>query len=189
MATANILKSLINNDSLKEISKLTGVDAGDVSNVLVNALPDMLKGATKQTTSKSSSSFVTALAQHALSNTDNLGSFFKKVDLDDGAKIVGHLIGSSDTLTSKVSKKTGVDTKTVMNILAAAAPLFMSLLGKQTKADAKNADEGKTLDLANQLLGNIDASGLAGSLLGTNKKADNKIDAKDVVNLIGKFIK
>lgn len=186
MASTNILKSLVNNDSLKEIAKLTGVDTNDVSSVLVSALPSLLQGASKQTSGKSAQSFVEALTQHAGNDTSNLSSFFKKVDLTDGAKIVSHLVGNNDTASKKISKETGIDAKTVIKVLSAAAPLLMSLLGKQSKADSK-ADSNTTLNLASQLLGNVDISSIAGSLLGTNKKAS--IDAKDVVNLIGKFVK
>lgn len=186
MANNNILKSLVNADTLKEIGKLAGVDSNDVSSVLVSALPSLLQGASKQTSGKTAESFVTALAEHATNDTSNLSSFFKNVDLTDGAKIVSHLVGNSDTTASKISKETGIDAKTVTKILSAAAPLLMSLLGKQSKADNKT-DASSTLNLASQLLGSVDVSGIASSLLGKDKKTS--IDAKDVVNLIGKFIK
>lgn len=189
MANTNLLKSLVNKDTLKEIGKLAGVDTSDVSNVLVKALPSLLQGANKQTSSKTSSSFVSALASHATSDTSNLSKFFKNVDLDDGAKIVTHLIGNNATASKKIAKETGVDASSVTKILSAAAPLFMSLLGKQSKADSKKADESSTLNLASQLLGNVDVAGLASSFLGANKKTDNKIDGEDIANLIGKFIK
>jgi len=89
--TATVLSS----DSLKGLSSLTGASKGDVSSVLTEALPTLLGGADKQAKGKSTAKgFAEALAQHAKDDTGSLGKFFGKVDLGDGAKIIGHLLGA-----------------------------------------------------------------------------------------------
>lgn len=162
-----IASTVLGSSSLNGIAKSTGASKQDVSNVISQALPLLLQGATKQSKSKSTAeSFAQALEQHASNSTSSLSSFFKNVDLDDGAKIVSHLLGTStNTSAKKISKSSGLDVETVTKILAAAAPLVMSLLGKTT-AKAKKADKSSTTqDLAKTLLGNVDVGGIINSLL------------------------
>jgi len=68
----------------------------------------------------------------------DISGFFDGVDMEDGAKIIGHLLGSkTSSATKKVSKSSGASAKNTEKILAAAAPLLMSLLGQETKKSTK----------------------------------------------------
>ena len=189
--TTELLTQLLSSDALAGIAKATGATNKDVSGVLAAALPALLKGATSQSTSATTAeSFAKALASHANEDTSNLSSFFKNVDLTDGAKIVGHLLGAKDTTAETASKKTGIDAKTVKVIMAAAAPLLMSLLGKQTKAKTSNSAD--VLKAATSLLGKTDVASIATLLLGGKKSGidlTDGIDAKDVIGIVGKLIK
>ncbi len=131
-----IAKTLLGADAIKGIGKTTGLDGEDIANILSNALPQLLSGASKQSTSKkTAASFAEALESHAGSKTSNLASFFKNVDIEDGAKIVGHLLGKgTDTTAKKISKSLGIDAADVIKVLAAAAPLLMSLMGQKTQS-------------------------------------------------------
>lgn len=168
MATSlkSIMSTVMKADTLKSIAKTTGVNAKDVSSILSSALPALLNGASKQSTSaKTSSSFAEALQSHAKADTTNLTSFFKKVDAQDGLKIVGHLLGKSNTTeTKKIAKQTGIDIKTVTSVLAVAAPLLMSLIGKKAKAEKKD-DKDAVASIASSLLGSVDLGSLIGGLL------------------------
>jgi len=174
MNTQSILKQLLSSDALKGITSSTGVTGSDVSNILSQALPQLLSGANKQATSKSTAeSFAQALMSHSTDKTTNLTSFFKNVDLEDGAKIVSHLLGSSNKTVSSIASKTSTNAKDVSNVLSAAAPLLMSLLGQNTSANKKNADITSILSSATSLLGNSDVTSLATSLLKNIKIEDN----------------
>lgn len=162
-----IASTLLGSSSLNGIAKSTGASKDDISQVLSSALPLLLQGATKQSKSKTTAAgFAEALEQHAANSTSSLSSFFKNVDLDDGAKIVSHLLGTSTNSTAKkISKTSGLDSETVTKILAAAAPLVMSLLGKGA-AQAKKADKASsTQDIAKALLGNVDVGSILTGLL------------------------
>ena len=154
---SSIASTIMGGDALKGIASSTGLSSKDVSSILTNALPQLLNGASKQTTNaKTASSFASALQQHASNNTTNLSSFFKNVDLTDGGKIVGHLLGSkNDATTNKISKDLGIDSKDVTKVLAAAAPLLMSLLGKKAQS-AKKENESSLESIAGSLLKNVD---------------------------------
>lgn len=164
MATGieSIAKTLLSSDALKGIAKATGASKDDVTSVLTNALPTLLAGANKQTTgAKTAQGFIDALSSHAKTSTTDLTSFFKNVDIEDGSKIVGHLLGkTSDKTAAKAAKNTGVDAAQAAKILAAAAPLLMSLLGKKTKTASKKDKETNIVDIASSLLKSSDVTSL-----------------------------
>lgn len=161
-----IMSTLMGSDALKGIAKTAGIDSNDVSKVLESALPLLLNGASKQTSGKTAESFASALEQHAGNSTSNLASFFKKVDIEDGAKIVGHLLGDKQETNAKtIAKKTGIDTQTVIKILAVAAPLLMSLLGKNTQESKKKEKTSTTAALASALLKNVDVGSIISALV------------------------
>ena len=196
--------TLLSSDSIKGLSSLTGASKGEVSSVLTEALPALLNGANGQAKgSGTAKGFAEALAQHAKDDTGNLTGFLGNVDLGDGAKIIGHLLGSDkDSLTKAVSKKTGVSAAKIGQILSAAAPLLMSLLGKQ--ADEDEEKESGVGALLGNLLDNVDVGDLLSSLTSTDTssssstgkkkkkktaKKDSDSSASGLMSLLGKFLK
>lgn len=163
----SIAKTLLSSDSLKSISKTTKTSSNDVTSVLAAALPLLIQGAAKQSTgAKTSDSFAEALLSHAKDSTTDLSAFMKKVDVEDGSKIISHLLGKkADTSANKIAEKTGVDTEKVIKILAVAAPLLMSLLGKKTKTESKKNTDASVAELATSLLSNVDVGSLIGTFL------------------------
>lgn len=163
----SIASTLLGSSSLNGIANSAGVSKKDVTQVLSSALPLLLQGAGKQSTGKSTAaSFAQALEQHAGNSTSSISQFFKNVDLEDGAKIVSHLLGRSTNSTAKtISAKTGLDADQVATILAAAAPLIMSLLGKKTAQAKKTEKTSTTQDLAKALIGNVDVNNILKGLL------------------------
>jgi len=193
--------ALLGADSIKGLSTLTEVADKDVNSVLSEALPALLLGANNQAKGKDTTeSFAEALSEHAKSDTKDMAGFFGNIDLEDGAKIIGHLLGAEKSdVTKKVAKKTGVsDDKTAM-ILAAAGPLLMSLLGQQADED-DNKNAGVEV-LIGALLENVDlvelltgtSSNDSGKKKSTKKKAAKKKEessaAGSIVNALFKLLK
>jgi len=120
----------------------------------------------------------------------DMKGFIGNIDLEDGAKIIGHLLGAEKSdVTKKIAKKTGVsDGKTAM-ILAAAGPLLMSLLGQQADED-DNKSAGvevligallENVDLVELLTGvSLDDSGKKGTKKSTKKKTTKKKEENSV---------
>jgi len=164
---SSIASTLLGSGSLSGIASSTGLSKADVSSVIQSALPLLINGAAKQSTGKTSSSgFASALEKHASNSTTSLSTFFKNVDAKDGAKIVEHLLGSSsNTSIKKIAKESGIDVDSVVKILAVAAPLLMSLLGKKTTQAKKTDKASTTVDLAKALLSNVDVGSILTSLL------------------------
>lgn len=165
--STELLKQLLSKDALAGISKATGVDGDEVTKILGAALPQLMSGAEKETAEKKDD-FVVALADHAKKDTTNMNSFFNGVDLADGAKIIGHLLGNTDKTAEAVAKKAGVTKAKSKSVLSAVAPLFMSLLGKQS-----NASSNKPTSIFSTLTSALGIEGLddvIGSILGDDDK-------------------
>ena len=182
-----VVSTILSDESVKSISKKTGASQRDISSVLSAALPLLLAGANNQAQNQDTAeSFTNALVQHSANDTSDVGSFFGKVDLSDGAKIVAHLLGAntqSNAQTQTIAQQSGVNSADTGNILAAAAPLLMSLLGQQTNVQSNNNSSA---------IGSLMGS-LLGSLLSDNDQQSNSnssgIDLGDVVSLLGKLLK
>ena len=185
----SLLGTLLSSDSVSGVSKATKADNNEVASVLNAALPMLLKGAKKQSEDKDTAeSFATALLSHGKKDTSNLSSFLKNVDLDDGSKIIGHLLGKDDDSVKKIAKSSGVSTKKTGDILSAAAPLLMSLLGQESAS--KKSDNNVALELAGALLKNVDVGDLIGDLLGgdNKKKKSSKKKDNDAGEIIGDIL-
>lgn len=207
MDLKKLTSTLMSSDSIKGLSSLTGASKGDVTSVLKEALPSLLGGAKEQAKgSDTTDGFAKALSQHAKDDTSNLAGFLGKVDLGDGAKIIGHLLGSDkDSITKSVAKKTGVSAAKTGSILSAIAPLLMSLLGQQ--ADEDEEKESGVGSLLGGLLDNVDVGSLLSGMISTNtasessststgKKKKKKTAKKDeesssggLLGILGKLLK
>lgn len=187
----SLIGTLLSSDSVSGVSKATKSSSKDVQSVLSAALPTLLKGAKKQSEDKNTAeSFAKALLSHGKNDASDVSSFLKNVDLDDGSKIIGHLLGKDDDSVKKIAKESGVSAKETGNILSAAAPLLMSLLGQESAS--KKSSNSAALDLAGALLKNVDVGDLLGDLLGggdsKKKKTTSKKKDNDTAELIGDLL-
>ena len=170
MDIKDLMGTLLSSDSLKGLSGITGTSQKDVKNVLSSALPSILDGVMGQANdTQTAEGFVGALSDHAKDDTSDLSSFLSGIDLEDGGKIIAHLLGgNAEKTTEAAAEKAGVEKGKAGSILSAAAPLLMSLLG-QTASSDDNAESNNASGiggLMGSLLGNVDLGGLLGGLLG-----------------------
>ena len=181
MDISSIMTTLLSSDSVSGLSKKTGASKNEVTSVLTSALPMLLQGAQSQADDEETAAgFEKALEDHSNDDTSNLLSFMNGVDLEDGAKIIGHLLGgNTSSTTKKVSKSSGASADSTAQIMSAAAPLLMSLLGQSSKSESKTKKKSSsgTGDLMGQLvstaLANVDVGSLLTGLL-TDKKTTKK---------------
>lgn len=163
--------ALLSADSIDGLSNLTDVSGKEVNSVLTAVLPALLNGANNQAKGKDTTeSFANALAQHAKADTKDVKGFLGNVDLEDGAKIIGHLLGAQKTeVTENVAQESGVSNDKTAMILSAVGPLLMSLLGQQADED-ENKGSGVEA-LLGMLLENVD---LVELLTGTSSETTGK---------------
>lgn len=155
---------LLNSDTGKAIisgvAGSTGQDTNKTSSVLTMALPVLMKAMQRNAaTPQGAESLKSALNNHDGGILDNLGDLFNggvnSDVLQDGNKILGHVLGNKQQGVEKViGQKAGMDSGAVADILKTAAPILMGLLGKQSRQENINNSS--------------DLSGLLGGLLGGN---------------------
>jgi hypothetical protein len=171
----DILKLMIASGAVDQISQQTGISANDAANVMEDVLPILIKGMQGQASNKSTQEgFLKALADHGKEDTSDISKFLKKDDTDDGDKIVGHLLGNDkEAVAAKAKKKSGIDTKTILKIMAILAPLLMSKMGSAAKASEKTTVGS---------IGVADVLDIVGGL-------SDGVDLKDVMKIAKMFAK
>ncbi len=179
MDISALMNSMLSSDSIKNLSKVSGATQKDVKKVLGSALPELLNGAVGQANDTATAEgFVGALSDHAKDDTSDVASFLSKVDLQDGGKILGHLLGAkTDETTEKAAASAGVEKAKSSSILSAAAPLLMSLLGQQTSAESEQNNSSGIAGLMGSLLGSVDLGSLLGGLLGGSDNEEETTSA------------
>lgn len=173
MDISSLIGTLMSADSLQSVGKTSKTDSKSVQSVLGAALPGLLSSAQAQSGDEATG-FAEALLSHSKADTSDIASFLGKVDMEDGGKIVNHLL--SGDAVADISRKAGVSKKDTTNILSAAAPLLMSLLGQQTVSSASDSNASAIGAVASALLQNADVGSLLGGLLGveSNTTASGK---------------
>ena len=180
----NIL-DLLNSDLGKQlvqgISSKTNATSSEINSVLNSALPAMLGGLVKNSSSDSNS-IMKALENHNGIILDNLNDFFAQGDAvaEDGNKILGHIFGNNkDAVTNGIAGKSGVSNDKVSSIISMAAPVLMGYLGKQKSKSSINDANGLS-GLLGGLLG--EKSNVLTSLLDQN--GDGKLGIDDVASFV-----
>ena len=171
MDMETVMKMMLNSGALEQVSGMLGVDEKNAETAIEYVMPMLLKGMQGQMSNKKTQdSFVQALLDHSQDDTADLKKAVKNVDLTDGAKIVNHLLGAEqEEVAAKARKKSGLDTKTILKIMAILAPILMSKMGKTAKTETAKSSSG---DMFNVVGGLLDG-----------------VDAKDVVNILGMLMK
>jgi hypothetical protein len=123
------------------------------------------------------------LDDHKDDPVSNISAYLKNVDTTDGAKILGHVLGSkSSGVERKLSAQTGLQPNQVSGVLSQPAPVLLGMLGQQ------KAQQGVSVDglgmLLGGLLGNSDMMGMVTSILDSDKDGDVM---DDVSKLLGGF--
>jgi len=163
----SLFGTLLSSDSVNQMSQTTNVPVQGVQSILGSALPSLLNGALAQSNgADTAESFAGALTQHAADDTNDLSAFLSKVDLADGGKIVGHLLGGDQSaVVEEAAQRAGISAADSGNVLSAVAPLLMSLLGKEAASQQSN-NSAAVGGLMGTLLQNVDMGSLLTGLLG-----------------------
>ena len=185
MDLTSLMSSLLSDQNITSVAKKAGVSDEEAASVLATALPVMLNGANGQASgADTTESFYHAVRDHATKDPRN-------VDLKEGGKIVGHLLGTDEEAAENaIATRAGMSSAKVGLILAAAAPLIMNMLGGSTSNSNSSAGTASLLSsllgggmnsnsssslmtsaltsvLANSLGGSSSSNSLLGSLLGS----------------------
>ncbi|MDR1724141.1 MAG: DUF937 domain-containing protein [Tannerella sp.] len=167
MDISSLLSTFANSDSVAALSRNTGAKPNQVKELLSKALPILMSGMQQNaSTTGGAASLAKALDYHAERDTSDIGSFLSNVDVADGAKILGHILGGRNTaVQTGLAQKVGLSSSQVGSILSSVAPLLLSFLGN--KKQSSNIGSGGLGGLLGSLLGGSSGgSGLGGAIAG-----------------------
>ena len=185
----NRIINLLQGQDLQELASKVGGNEEEVKSGLGIALPAMLEALNKNTnTPEGAESLNKALENHDGSILNNVMGFLDNPQSEDGLGILGHLFGNSTSnVAQAVSKSSGLDQNSSMQLLTMLAPLVLGFLGKEKKQNNLDADglNNLTSMLSNNLSqSNPDIMSFVGSLLDSNKDG-NFLD--EALGMLGGF--
>ena len=171
MDMETIMKMVLQSGALEQVSGMLGVDGKSAESAVEYVMPMLLQGMQGQMKSEDTKyGFLQALNDHSKQDTRDLRKAVQDADVDDGAKIVKHLLGAQEEeVAAKATKKSGLDTKTILKIMAILAPILMSKMGQTAKTETARSSSGDMMKVVGGLL--------------------DGVDAKDVVNILGMLMK
>ena len=180
MDLASMLQTMLSSDSIAKMGEKTGTSTDEVKSVLFSALPAMLSGVQGQANNQDTvAGFAGALDAHAKDDVSDIAAFLSNVDLEDGGKLVSHLLGGDkDAATTAAAERAGLSTAATGSILGAAAPLLMSLLGQQATQTVQAQSQA-------QQPSSSDGGLLAGLLGGAQQQAPAQ--PSGIFGLLGKL--
>ena len=185
----SVLKAMlgqVTGDSIGKMAAQTGADEGKTQELVQLALPLML-GALNKNASKPDGA---QALNKALENHDGgilsdvVGAVQDQAVQQDGANILGHMFnGNQEKMADGLSQKTGLDTATVLKILAMVAPLVLAYLGKKKSSDGLDAGALAGMLSSEASDGGIMDNPLVKGLL--DKDGDGSV-IDDVMGMLGK---
>lgn len=192
-----LMDGIASGNSIETIGKKSNTSPEKASTVIMAAVPMLISEMKKNAETKEGASKLSdALDTHAMDDISDLSGFLENVDIEDGAKILNHIMGSQSD-TEKVEKnlaaKTGLNKSQVAEILSLAAPLLLSYLGKEKKNTKSSGSEEQENILTSMLKSVLDSgssdSGLdIGSLISFAMKDDDKDGKSDLGETLGKLL-
>ncbi|NCP67579.1 DUF937 domain-containing protein [bacterium] len=140
-----LIKDQIQAQFYAQAAKKLNLDLGQSQDLVVKALPTLIKGMAINTQSKNGAKdLFGALTQkkHDGNILDSNQDFFADSNLDEGDKILKHILGDTrDDIAAALAFETKTDTHTAKKTLAALSPLVMGALGKAVQSKKLNADQ------------------------------------------------
>lgn len=171
---------------LQQLSKTSGADSSQVQKVVQIGLPALLESLGRNSkTEQGASSLAKALDSHKDDNVDNIEDFLKNINMEDGSKIIGHVLGTNKQKVQRnLAKQTGLDDKQVSNIMNQLAPLLLGTLGKQ-----KTSSNVGSAGIESMISGILNSQGSKNSNI--MKSVTNLLDSDDdgsIVDDVGKML-
>ena len=192
-----LMDGIASGSSIEAISRKNDTSPEKASAVIMTAVPMLISEMKKNAETKEGAGKLSdALDAHAMDDIADISGFLENVDVEDGAKILNHIMGSKNQ-TEKVEKnlaaKTGLNKSQIAGILSMAAPLLLSYLGKEKK-NAKISDSDKEKNILASMLESVLDSGSSdsgldiGNLISFAMKDDDNDGKSDLGETLGKLL-
>jgi hypothetical protein len=174
----DMLSQQLGGDVVKQMSARLGTDEGTVNNAIAAALPILLGGlARNSTTPQGADALASALARdHDGSILDDLGGFLGSGNMGAGPSILGHIFGGkTDAMASVLGRASGMNAGSAASLLAILAPLVMGALGRTQRQGG--LDSGGLADMLGNERARLEqsSSGLGGLIQMLDFDGDGQI--------------
>ncbi len=153
MNLMNMLTGILTSGAaLQALSAKTGLSEKQLKMIIAIAIPLLIRKLTSNASSQSgANSLLGALTQHRDTNT--IDKQLADADEEDGAKIVGHILGSDEEkIIASVAKESGVSEADVAKVLGTISPSILSSLSAATESasaqQAQQAQQSGGVDLS-----------------------------------------
>lgn len=193
MDLSTLLQGSMGQQIVGAAAQQLGINESQAQTAVGAAIPFLLSALNKNAQSGGANGIENALNQHDGSIFDNLSGFLGQGgNMQDGLGILGHVLGGNQqTVANNIGKQSGLDSGQMIKILALVAPIVMGFLGKQKQAQGVKSDGiagllGGLVGGTNQASGGINLGGFEKLL---DQDGDGKLDAGDVMGLLGGFFK
>ena len=181
-----LLTSMTSSSSLDSMSRRTGGSNDQMAALITAALPILLRAMTANASTQSgAASLNEALGQHTGTGSEQ----FETADVDDGAKILQHILGrNSSSVMNGLSSQSGLSNDQVGSALSALAPVLLSSLSAASN-QAPVQRQRPAIDLSD----GIDASDIMGFMQmmssaqgGAQRRPQNQasFDGSDLLGLL-----
>ena len=140
---SEMMGELNKESSIQALGSKTGVDASILPKLAVVAIPLILRALSKNAESKAGKDSLSEEKKKHKGQTKDVPSIedvFKKVDTDDGDKILDHAFGDKDKVVDQIAAQTGISKSEVAKVLASMAPMILGMLADKKDADGLDAD-------------------------------------------------
>ena len=132
------------------------------------------------------SSLSEALDEHKNNSIDDISSFLRNTDKEDGSKILGHILGNrKNDVENNISIQTGLKQHEVSGLMSQLAPLLMGMLGRQKSSGNFNATDLPSMLM--NLLGGGNNSGMMDTITNLIDKDNDGSIIDDIGKIAGDF--
>lgn len=161
-----LLGAMTSQSSVGSVSGKTGLSSKQVQQLMLLAIPLLLKYMTKNASSgNGAQSLLGALAQHT--SQKGMDKQIDDADEEDGSKIISHILGQNQgKVTQDLSAQTGLSSNQISQVLSIMAPALMSGVSEAATTSAASAKE------STPSLAGLASSGIFGSLFGLGKQQE-----------------
>lgn len=190
MDLTKIIGSLMADGSaLEEMAKKVGAHPQEIQKAAGVGIPTLVAALNKNAQDeKEKASLSKALDAHSNDPVDNVSGFLKGVDLADGQKMLGHILGKDKTKAeTNIAKSSGLSSTQVSSLLSMLAPVLLGALGQKKKEE--NIQEDNLARLTGSLGGLLSGSASGGLMDVAKKMLDKDKDGSALDDLLGGFFK
>ncbi len=181
MGLLDMVLSGENSSAISELAKNFGIDERDAKNAVSQMVPALSKGLKKNNSSAEGiASLVAALSKgNHQKYVNDPRSLTQEETVQDGNKILGHLLGSKDVsrnVAGYASDQTGLDAGILKKMLPMVAAMAMGALSQKSsalgleKAQSASPQSGGGMDLFSSFLDSDGDGSVMDDLFGMAKK-------------------